>query len=126
MIIKFDIPLVKQSVQRQRRSPLESMSFDTPIITSIYVPVMDASGFEFAHEDDYMWIFKENDTSVPTITKGRTVQHNLDGIVYTTTDGTDARKRLKYELVVSNALESGGDMERGNVLFELSKAEPML
>lgn len=128
MIIKFDIPLVKQSVQRQRRSPLESMSFDTTEVkpvTSIYVPVMSVIGLELPHPDDYMWIFKKNNSEIPTVIKGRSVKHNLDGIIYRTTDGTDALKRLKYELTVSNAMEQNGDMERGNILFKLSKAEPM-
>lgn len=128
MIIRFDIPLVKQSIQRRRSDPLASLSFGTEAkpVTSIYVPVMDAMGFEFAHPDDYMWIFRANDSEVPTVTKGRTVQHDLDGVIYTTTDGTDALKRLEYELVVSNAVKkSGSDMERSNVLFKLSKAEPM-
>lgn len=127
MIVRFDIPLVRQSIQRQRRDPLASLSFGTIVeeakpVTSIYVPVMDRMGFEFAHPDDYMGIFKANNS----VTKGRTVEHNFDGIIYRTTDGTDALKRLKYELVVSNGVtEQNGDIERGKILFKLSEAEPM-
>jgi len=126
MIVHFEIPKIKQSLQKHRSNPLNTIFSPSPsVVTSIYVPVMDGMGFEFAHEREYMWIFKANDSEIPTVTKGRTVEHNFDGIIYRTTDGTDARKRLEYELVVSNAVKNGGDMERGKVLFKLSEAEPM-